>query len=97
MLDFYLISDSERSKLGEEPDPLSYVGSLALNRYTRLVKKGVIDERFDYFSDFRWEMEMVLQIDAKTARFAGDTDVDQLNTILKKAMSQNCGLMAICD
>lgn len=60
MLDFYYIED-EKSKpdsLGE----LDFAGELDDKTFHNLQKKGIIDEHFDYYSDFRWSVSILKQI-----------------------------------
>lgn len=95
MLDFYLLSDSQ-------PTPnnlaqLIYAGGLEAALYDRLVKKGVINARYDYYSHFRWGNALVLEMAAKLKDLPSDTDVQQLKKIIEQAVINDVGLVAFGD
>ena len=97
MLDFYLISDSEEKPKPDKLDNLDYAGGLGSDIYDRLVKKGIIDSRFDYYSDFRWGNQLVKQIESKANIFNTDSDVIKLKKIIDKAINKELGLIAFGD
>lgn len=97
MLDFYLLSDAESKPKPDELGNLDYAGGLESNIYNRLVRKGIIDSRFDYYSDFRWGNQLIKQIDSKANDFSGDSDVNKLKEIIDKAINKELGLIAIGD
>ena len=97
MLDFYLISDSEGKPKPEKLDSLDYAGGLESDIFDRLVRKGIIDSRFDYYSDFRWGNQLIQQIDSKANDLNTDTDVKKLKEIIDKAVIKESGLIAFGD
>ena len=55
--------------------------------------KGIIDYRFDYYSDFRWNIELVKQISRKAAKKReSDTDFEKLFEILNEALVSKSGV-----
>lgn len=97
MLDFYLLSDSEGKPELDKLESLDYAGGLESDIFTRLVKKGIIDSRFDYYSDFRWGNQRIQQIDSKANDLSTDTDVKKLKEIIDKAVIKESGLIAFGD
>lgn len=100
MLDFYIISDEQDYPNPEDVDQLKYVGGIDSDVYRRLVKKDIIDSRFDYYSDFRWSLAIVNQIKQKIDKSdcaSSDTDIKQLHKILKEALLNEHGLVAYGD
>lgn len=95
MLDFYLIPSSTPS--AKSPKSLEYIGGIDMDCYDRLIRKGYIDSKFDYFSDFRWSKEIIKQILERISGFESDTDTKQLRQILIKAQKGNLSLIAYCD
>lgn len=96
MLDFYLIKDEQKTPDYPEQQNLEFAGDLDYKTYHNLLKKKVIDERFDYYSDFRWSKQIVEQI-LNTKNVEIDSDFDKLSSILIKATQINSGLIAYCD
>jgi hypothetical protein len=97
ILDFYLLSD-------EKPKPhtvhdLTFAGQLGEESFHYLVEKGFVDNRFDYYADFRWNSALVDQILKKISDkdFERKNPVVDLLVILQKAKSANCGLIAVAD
>lgn len=97
MLDFYIIPDSEETPKPDKVDKLDYAGGLELEIFYRLKKKGIIDSRFGFFSDFRWDNQLVKQIDSKGKVLSTDTDIKELKRIIDKAINSESGLIAIGD
>lgn len=98
MLDFYLIKDEQSKPNYPEHVGLEYVFGLDSRTFDNLVKKEIIDARFDYYSDFRWSKELVEQINSKVVKIKNSgSDIDKLNVILKKAMESKSGVIAYCD
>lgn len=62
MLDFYLLADVENVYGYPEEAGRVVIGSLDDETFERLKGKKIIPERFNYYSDFRWDMSLVLQI-----------------------------------
>ncbi len=97
MLDFYVIPDSSEKPKPEDLENLEYAGGLELSTYNRLVRKGLIDSRFDFYSDFRWGSRLLRHMESSVQDFENDTDAGLLKRIIEKAISRRSGLMAIGD
>ncbi|GAB5564132.1 MAG: hypothetical protein Wins2KO_11950 [Winogradskyella sp.] len=96
MLDFYLINDEQSKPNYPEQLNLEFVSGNDYEAYERLLTKGVIDQRFDFYSDFRWSSHMIKKLFNKTKE-KQDSDFTILNNILRKAMDKNSGLVAYSD
>lgn len=98
MLDFYFIPDDESFDI-KDTGRLELAGGIEMELFDRLQGKGVIDQRFDYYSDFRWRSAIVKKMheQAQNAKFSADTDVQHLLKILGQALERDSGLMALCD
>lgn len=96
MLDFYLIKDEQRKPDYPEQENLEFAGGIDYETYENLVKKGIIDSRFDYYSDFRWDCKIIEQLTTRND-VDSDSDFKKLNKILRKATETNNGLIAYCD
>jgi hypothetical protein len=97
MLDFYLLLDHQSKPQPSQLKQLDYIGGLDKNVFEQLVRKGIIDTRFDFYSDFRWNLEVVTQIDQKIQLLRNDTDVQKLANIIHPALEKQSGLIAYCD
>jgi len=99
MLDFYLIKDDQPNPDYPEQSELEFAGGLDLKTHSNLQKKGLIDDHYDYFSDFRWDTTFVKQLKAKTkqSKFENDSDVQKLIDLINKAQLKESGLIAYCD
>lgn len=96
MLDFYLIQDQQIKPDYPEQAKLKFAGGIESNTFTLLVKKGIIDSKYNYYSDFRWTNDEVHQI-TKRAIAQADTTSEKLILILNQAINSNTGLIAYCD
>ena len=96
MLDFYLIKDDKPKPSNPGQSNLTHAGGLDDRTFDRLQRKGIIDDRFDYYSDFRWGTELIKQIrkKIKTKGMEKDSDVQSLLALLDIAGQQNTGLIA---
>ena len=98
MLDFYLINDEQPKPDYPEQANLKYISGLNSKTFENLKDKGIIDYRFDYYSDFRWNIELVKQISRKAAKKReSDTDFEKLFEILNEALESKSGVIAYCD
>ena len=61
------------------------------------MKKGIINSKFDYYSDFRWENQLIKQIESKANNFTKDSDVNRLKEIIDKEINKEFGLIAFGD
>lgn len=97
MLDFYYISD-KKSKPGSLQE-LDFAGDLDDKTFHNLQKKGIIDDRFDYYSDFRWGFAILKQIRERIVQkqLHTDTDVVKLLRLIDAALEKQVGLMAYGD
>jgi len=98
MLDFYLIPSHLPSHPGD-PSSLQHAGELNDQVYSRLQQKKLIEERYDYYSDFRWNGEHVrqkLQL-IREQEMAQDPGVKKLLQILLLAEKAGYGLVAYGD
>ncbi len=96
MIDFYLIKDEQPKPDYPEQASLEFVDGINYKTYENLVKKGIIDSRFDYYSDFRWNSQLIEQI-FKRIKKPTDSDFRVLNKILNRATESKKGLIAYCD
>lgn len=98
MLDFYFISE-ETTKPNYPDKDLELAGSLDAKTFDNLVRKGIIDSRFDYYSDFRWSELLIKQIrqNSNGMRLESDSDVKQLLRLIDSALSKQSGLIAYGD
>ena len=63
-----------------------------------LTKKGIIDSRFNFYSDFRWNRKLIEQISTRISNQKNsDSDIEKLNIILKKALDFESGIIAYSD
>ena len=97
MLDFYFISDNQPKPT--DPGELEFAGELDLNVFDRLVRKGIIADQFNYYSDFRWSEVLLEQIrqTIEEKQMFSDTDVKQLLRFVDIALEKQSGLMAYAD
>ncbi|MDF3027047.1 MAG: hypothetical protein K0S23_1354 [Fluviicola sp.] len=97
MLDFYFIPNDQTKP--PYPTDLEFAGELDGNVFGRLQSKGIIDKRFDYYSDFRWSEVLLKQI-RKTIddkQLHSDTDVKKLLQFVDTALEKQSGLIAYGD
>jgi hypothetical protein len=98
MLDFYFLKD-DVTKLDNGPSVLDFAGNLDDKTFSNLQKKGIIDNRFDYYSDFRWSELLLKQIRERIdlKQMLTDTDVVKLLRLIDAALNQKSGLIAYGD
>jgi len=98
MLDFYLISDNEPTPKPDKVDGLEYLGGLEEGIYIRLIKKGIIDKKYDYYSDFRWTSKDVKLITENLKNKSNsDSDINTFKTITEKVIKSKFGIITLCD
>ncbi|WP_378173242.1 hypothetical protein [Aquimarina sp. SS2-1] len=68
MLDFYLINDEQPKPSYPEQANLEFISGLNSKTFESLKEKEIIDSRFDYYSDFRWNFQLVKQISKKVTK-----------------------------
>ena len=98
MLDFYIIKDEQPKPSYCQQANLEFIAGLDSGTFDNLISKGIIDSRFDYYSDFRWNSNLIEQINSKVSKIKNsDSDIDKLKSILNKALELQCGIIAFCD
>ena len=99
MLDFYLIKDEEPSPNYPSKKALEYIGGLDHKTFYNLQQKGLLDMRFDYYSDFRLSTKTIRQILEKieNENLGSDSDVMKLIKMLEMANRTSNGIIAYGD
>lgn len=98
MLDFYLLADDQKQLSFPEETGAKIVGHMNDQTFERLKVKKIIPERFDYYSDFRWDRALIQQIRENIPeKWLNDSDVNPLMQLLDLAKAQDSGLMAFAD
>lgn len=99
MLDFYIIEDDQPKPSNLGRNNLTYAGGLDNKTFDSLRRKGIIDDRFDYYSDFRWGTQLITQIRKaiQNEKMEKDSDVQSLLTLLNTAEQKKSGLIAYGD
>ena len=99
MLDFYLIQDNQSKPNFPEQVDLEFIGGLDGRTFENLKNKGIIDDRFYYYSDFRWGTSTIQQISDKVnlVGLEKDNDIKILANLLERARLKNSGLIAYGD
>ena len=99
MLDFYLIQDDQPEPEYPEQAELEFAGGLDYKSFENLKDRGLIADRFDYCTDFRWGTDLIRQINEQINKKSGksDFDVKQLMDLLNQAIQKESGLIAYCD
>lgn len=98
MLDFYLLADDKNVLGYSEETGAKLVGHMDDQTFERLKVKNIIPERFDYYSDFRWDRSLIRQISENIPeKWLNDIDIKQLTQLLDLAKAHDSGLMAVVD
>jgi hypothetical protein len=99
MLDFYIIKDDQAKPTHPAQLGLEFVGGLDNKTVDNLQKKGIVDKRFDYYSDFRLGTLLIAQIQQTITQkqLQADTDVKKLTQLLDTADKKQSGLIAYGD
>ncbi|MBI3234744.1 MAG: hypothetical protein HYZ42_12025 [Bacteroidetes bacterium] len=99
MLDFYLINEDKPKPSSPELGKLTFIGGLDTQTFDNLKKKGIIDERFEYYCDFRWGILQIKQMKQiiNQKHLQVDADVFKILYILDTAEQAKCGLIAYGD
>lgn len=98
MLNFYVVKDEQPNSNSLKKVTMELAGSLHEQAFEDLQQKKMIEERFDYYSDFRWSRGQVHQkfTQLKT-QSTKEASVVTFLAILEKAVHQQSGLMAYSD
>lgn len=99
MLDFYLITGYQSHSNNPEKKGFVLAGHLESDVFERLKRIQLIDERFEYYTDFRWSRAMILQLRTtiERRRIESSSDVQKLLSLLNLADQHNSGLLACAD
>ncbi|MDR2272068.1 MAG: hypothetical protein LBF27_14275 [Sphingobacterium sp.] len=99
MLDFYIIEDDQAMPNYPEEFGLQFVGGIDYGTFTNLQSKGIIDPRFDYYSDFRLDTLIIKQIreNILQKQLQADTDIIKLTQLFTFANEKESGLIAFGD
>ena len=99
MLDFYIIDDNQALPAYPEKNELEFAGGIDYQTFSNLQRKRVIDERLDYYSDFRIDTSLTKQIRQIITRLGlhADSDVKILLQLFDAADKKRCGLVAYTD
>lgn len=99
MLDFYLIKDDQSKPNNPRNNGLKRIGGLDENTFEDLQHKEIIDRRFDYYSNFRWDTTVIRQLNEtiKQKHPNLDNNIKQLLELLEKASNVQCGIIAYGD
>lgn len=99
MLDFYTIEDYQPKPSNIAQAGLEFAGGLDEQTFSNLQSKGIIDSRFDCYTDFRLGAELIKQIreNILDRQLQSDIDVKKLIQILDTATGKKCGLIAYGD
>jgi hypothetical protein len=99
MLNFYIIKDDKSKPNSPGPDNLEYADGLDDRTFANPQRKGIIDDKFDYYSDFRCGTQLIMQIRQiiKNKKMKKDSDVQALAVLLDIAERQDSGLIAYGD
>jgi len=99
MLDFYLIPDDVIKSNFPGQKGLKLIGGLDDRTFEGLKNKKIIPDRFDYYSDFRWDTALIKQLhdNIRQRQLQSDTDVKQLLLLLDIAEKNQSGLTAYGD
>lgn len=95
MLDFYTIQDSATTP--KTINQQKHAGGLTEEVFEQLMQLGVIDTRFDFYKDFRWNNDQVQKIKKVCDKIMPEANVEILIRILDLALMSNLGLIAISD
>lgn len=105
MLDFYTIPDEMDKPGWPAKNELIRIDGLSLKDFDDLIKKKLIADRFDFWTDFRWSKSMVTAMyNVLLQKYPALREnklkikaVNKLFTILDTAVKENVGLIAYCD
>lgn len=99
MLDFYLIAAHQALPANPGEAGLVVAGRMESEVFNRLKRIRIIDERFEYDTDFRWSRAVMAQMRSTIAQyqFQSSTDVQQLLCLLDLADQNNSSLIAYAD
>lgn len=97
MLHLYTIPDDQPKP--DKANALPLAGELDETIVENLQEKGIIADRFDVYSTFRWGTDLIQQMrqTIQKKNMSRDADVLQLVKLFDIAEKNNCGLLAHGD
>ncbi len=98
MLDFYLIKANKIKPEYPEQKNLEFVGGIDMKQFKILADKGIIEDIYNYYSDFRWD-KITIEIMINKLNQNTDTclEFEKFKSILKKAINTENEIIAYCD
>jgi len=99
MLDFYTIHDDQAAPNHPMQLGLEFVGGLDHRTFENLQRVGIIDRRFDYYSDFRLGTALIKQIRQAILQrqLQANSDVKMLTQLFDATDKNQSGLIAFGD
>ncbi|SKC86880.1 hypothetical protein [Ohtaekwangia koreensis] len=99
MLNLYCIADDQPKPRNLNPFPLPYADSMEEETFENLQEKGIISERFDVYSTFRWGTDLIEQMQQtiQNKKLHHDADVRELLKLFNIAKENKSGLIAYGD
>ncbi len=99
MLDFYIIGDDQTEPSHPEELGLQFAGGIDYETFKNLQSKGILDNGFDYHSDFRLNTVLLTSIQTNILQkeFKADTDAMKLIQLINIAKEKDGGLIAFGD
>lgn len=99
MLDFYIIKDDQTKPSSRKQVLLDFAGELDEVVFENLQIKGIINDRLDYYSDFRLATPLITQIrkNILQKQLQEDSDVKKLLYLFDVAEKRQSGLIAYGD
>lgn len=99
MLHFYYIDDNIKSPNYPEEINLKFAFELDYKSFIDLQNHEIVNSKFNYFTDFRWNTKTVTQllqaIENKQNNF--NKNIEKFQTNLHQTLELKTGLIAYCD
>ena len=95
ILDFYILKDEQALPNYPKQLGFEFVSGLDEKTFYNLQKNGIIDKRFDYYSDFRLDTPLIQQIRETILQkqLQADPDVKMLTQLFDRAEKKESGLL----
>ncbi len=97
MLHLYTIPDDQPKP--NKGNTLPFAGELDETTFENLQEKGIISDRFDVYSTFRWGTALInqMRVTIQKKNMTNDADVQKLLTLFNTAQQSDSGLIAYGD
>ena len=97
MLHLYTIPDDQPRP--NKANTLPFAGELDETTFENLQEKGIISDRFDVYSTFRWGTTLInqMRVTIQKKNMVNDADVQKLLTLFNTAQQSDSGLIAYGD